>query len=229
MKKQGILLILTALLLVNSYCIHSQNTNSTVIEDSPQRVALIGEIEKKYEIEEGFVKYKMDIMGMEVEINLYFKEYGQLESTITNAEMMGQKMSNITLQKDGFIYGYSNLSNKGVKSKIVYDGSDLGNKGPQFDVASIKKLGGKELGKEKFLDKNCIVFELEQNDAKSKFWIWKNIMLKMTAIQQGMEMTMEATEFSESPDFPDGIFELPDNIELVDKNEEPSVEVEESE
>lgn len=196
---------------------NSENTeeNSGNTETTEQESSSTGE--KKYEIEEGFVKYKMSMMGMDTEVNLYFKDYGRMEATVTKAEMMGQKMTTNTLQKGGYIYSYTDLTDKGAKVKLDGEGSE-GGETPKMDVAAIKAMGGTEIASEEFAGKKCTVFELEKDGAKSKFWIWKNILLKMTAEQQGMVVTMEATEVQESPSFPDGTFELPSNIEFTEQN-----------
>ncbi len=212
----------------NNFIVYSQNNNSALNDNSAKSATVTTEKEKKYEIEKGFIKYKINVMGLDIEVNKYFMEYGQLESTRSITETLGQKAVNTTLQKEGYLYSYSNRNKKGIKFKIDNDESDPENSTPKYDEATIKQLGGKELGQEYLLNKNCLVLELEQNDGKSKFWLWKNILLKMAASQHGMEVIMEAIEFSESPDFPDGIFELPDNIEFVDQNEELYEETEES-
>ena len=64
------------------------------------------------------------------------------------------------------------------------------------------------------------------NGENSKFWIWKGLMLKMTATQNNMEVTMEATEINETSDFPSGTFDIPKDIEFVEPNLEADFDVE---
>lgn len=226
MKNLFLLAILAVFFVACNSENSSENKESTDATKTEESSSTASTGDKKYEIKEGFVKYKMSMMGMETVTELYFKDHGQVEATITNAEMMGQKMVTKSLQKDGYMYGYSDLTDKGTKIKIDGEGAAASGETPKMDVAAIKAMGGKEIGNEDFLGKSCIVFEMEKDGAKSKFWIWKNLLLKMSASQQGMEVVMEATEVSESPSFPEGVFELPDNIEFTEPNLEADFDVE---
>jgi hypothetical protein len=83
---------------------------------------------------------------------------------------------------------------------------------------TILAQGGKKVDSEEILGKKCDVYEINTDTEKSKFWIWKSLLLKMSASQNGMEAIMEATEIKETSDFPEGIFDIPQDIEFTEPN-----------
>lgn len=170
---------------------------------------------KKYEIESGIISYKMDMMGMETKMTTFFKDYGKIEASITETDMMGQKTKIQTLQKDNYAYTYTSGQNIGTKV-IMNDKTTQEGGGQRLDEAAILKMGGKKVGTEKILGKDCIIYELTESGATSKIWIWKSLFLKTVISQNEMEMTMEAFDFKETSDFPAGVFELPQNIKFTE-------------
>ena len=183
------------------------------------------EQDKKYEIESGFIKYKMSMMGMETKVTQYFKDYGKTEATVTEMEMMGQKMKTTSLRKDDYFYSYTEDQKKGTKLKMDDEAVAEGEMA-KIDEKTILAQGGKKLSSEELLGKECAVYEVSTNGENSKFWIWKGLMLKMTATQNNMEVTMEATEINETSDFPSGTFDIPKDIEFVEPNLEADFDVE---
>jgi len=171
---------------------------------------------KKYEIESGIISYKMNMMGMETKMTTYFKDYGAIEASQTETEMMGQTTKMQTLQKDNYYYTYTSGQTVGTKIQINKEGGADENGGQKMDEAAILKMGGKKVGDEKILGKDCIIYELTENGATSKIWIWKKMFLKTVVSQNNMEMTLEATDIKETTDFPAGIFEVPQNIKFTE-------------
>ncbi|NJO91631.1 MAG: hypothetical protein HC831_23700 [Chloroflexia bacterium] len=126
-------------------------------------------------------------------------------------------MKTTNLRKDNYIYGYSEGQKQGTKVKIENE-SVVEGEMAKLDEKSILAQGGKKVDGEEILGKKCDVYEINTDAEKSKFWIWKSLMLKMTATQNGMEATMEATEINETSDFPAGIFDVPQDIEFTEPN-----------
>jgi hypothetical protein len=213
MKK---LLLLSLLAMFAIACNNSGSSNSES-----------GSSSERYGIKSGILIYKNSMMGMEVKITQYFKEYGEIEATITEMEMMGQKNKQISLRKDGYYYSYSEGQKEGAKFKIDVNDSTSNKK---LTEETILKEGGKKVGSEDVLGKECTVYEIPGESGQSKLWVWKNMMLKMVAQQDQMEITMEATELKETSDFPEGVFDLPADInfkEMTDQQqdfEDPNAE-----
>ena len=215
MMKNLLLLALLAMFIIS--CGSNESNENQTDENQTEEKKDNVNVSKKYDIESGYVKYKMSMMGMETHVVQYFKDYGNTEATITEMEMMGKKMKTTSLRKDGFIYGYSADQKQGTKVKLE-DETVAEGEMAKLDEEMILAQGGKKVAGEAILGKDCNVYEINTETEKSKFWIWKSLVLKMTASQSGMEATMEATEIKESPDFPEGIFDVPTDIEFVEPN-----------
>jgi hypothetical protein len=221
MMKNLLLLALFAMFIIS--CGSNESTENTTDENTTDETTVEENINdtKKYDIESGYIKYKMSMMGMETSVIQYFKEYGKTEKTITEMEMMGKKMKTSSLKKDGYIYGYTAEQKQGTKMKLDKTGVAEGEMA-KLDEKSILAQGGKKVAGEEILGKKCDVYEINTDTETSKIWIWKSLVLKMTASQNGMEgaMTMEATEIKETSDFPAGTFDVPKGIEFVEPNME---------
>ncbi len=74
----------------------------------------------------------------------------------------------------------------------------------------IEKEGGKIVGNETFLGKNCIVVEMNKDGQSMKMWYYKGIPLKMT----NPVFTLEATKFEENASIPSSKFEVPKDIKF---------------
>jgi len=173
---------------------------------------------KRYGIKSAIITYKNSMMGMETTKMVYFKDYGNIEANSVDAGMMGMPGKQYSLQKDGFLYIYQEGQKEGMKIKIT--DSIANAQSELFNEDSIVKDGGKKVGNEKILDKECIVYEISKDGVSSKIWIWNKIFLKMALSQQGLEVIVEATEIKETDDFPKGIFDLPADINFKEMKDE---------
>lgn len=139
----------------------------------------------------------------------------------SESDYMGEKQTDnsLMIMKDGYSY-IINLNDKtGFKSKdgdVEDDPTD--DVMPEDDVTfrqMIEAEGGKILGNEKFLGRDCIVVELNQADDSgepllTKMWYYNGIMLKM----QNSFTTMEAVKFEENASIPAEKFEVPSGIQI---------------
>ncbi len=174
--------------------------------------------EKKYAIEKGKVVYKMEIMGSVNTMTMYFKEYGIIQATISEVNMMGITANMRTIERDGFVYNL-NLNNKtGIKTLIDEEEKNGLLKG-DIDTLSDEQLTeyeAKREGTEVIAGKKATVYTLTENGSKNTFCIWKNIPLKWEAEDEGIKITTKAIEVSENPSFPEGVFEIPKDYEISD-------------
>jgi len=226
MMKNLLLLALLAMFIISCGSSES-NENKTDEQTTEESTTKNVDQDKKYEIESGYVKYKMSMMGMETKVTQYFKDYGKIEATVTEMEMMGKKMTTNSLRKDDYFYSYTDEQKQGTKLKME-DETIADGEMAKIDEETILAQGGKKLASEEILGKECTVFELSTDTEKSKFWIWKSLVLKMTATQNNMEVTMEATEVKETSDFPSGIFDVPGDIEFIEPNLEADFDEEDA-
>ena len=171
----------------------------------------------KYKVEKGFIEYKMDMMGMSVTTQTYFKDYG--ETSAQTADMFGQKTRTL-LTKD-YVYSLDMGSKTGTKMAVDGETGAVDN----IDYDNIpQEMKDKyhivESGKGTVLGKECKIIEMESDGAKNRLWVWNNIPLKMVVEKGGMQMTMEATKVETNPSFPAGIFEVPADFTITDAGNE---------
>ncbi len=172
----------------------------------------------KYPFESGIVKYENDVMGMKTTLTLYIKDYGDVECSVSEVEMMGRKMTMKSLIKDGYLYSLAVDQKSGTKMKIDPEFSTYSFDTDMFEE-KIDSLGGKKLGTEEILGKTCQIYSMMQEGAEQKMWIWKNMLMKMSAEQNGMVMGMEVKSIEETNNFPDGIFDIPADYNITDEPE----------
>ncbi len=170
---------------------------------------------KLYSLKSGYMKYKMKMEGVTAVTIRSFKDYGKEEATYTVVDMMGQKMKNYTLRKDGYVYSYADGKAQGIKFKYENDSEDDSD-GFNITEEMVIEQGGKKIGSETIAGKDCDIFEVPQEGnetKKTKVWVWKGMPLKM---QNGDKVVLEALEAEETSDFPKGTFEVPDSINFVE-------------
>jgi hypothetical protein len=173
-------------------------------------------LDVKYPFKSGIIKYANDAMGMKSTLTVYFDNYGAKECAVSEIDMNGQKMTMRSLVVDNYLYQLAMDQGSGSKVKV-----DDNFKTYLFDTEEFEKrmaeVKGKKLGTEDVLGKPCQIYSMEENGAVSKIWVWKNVVLKMTAQQDAMEMSMLAVDIKETGDLPKGIFEIPAgfNIEEI--------------
>ncbi|MEA5109868.1 MAG: hypothetical protein VB072_05515 [Lentimicrobium sp.] len=141
----------------------------------------------------------------------------------SESNYMGEKQTDnsLMIMKDGYSYIINLKDKTGFKTKDgELEEDPTADIMPEDDVTfrqMIEAEGGKILGNEKFLGRDCIVVELNQADDSgepllTKMWYYKGIMLKM----QNSFTTMEAVKFEENARIPAEKFEVPAGIQLME-------------
>lgn len=172
---------------------------------------------KSYQVD---YKTTMDMQGMKsITISkqwIDIKNNKMVMETETETEMMGQKNkeNSLTIIKDGDTY-IINLTNKtGIKMNAEENEEDpMDNIKPDDNETfrqMIEKEGGKIIGNEDFLGKNCIVIEMVSEGTTMKMWYYKGIPLKMAS----SVYVMEATKLEEGVSIPNSKFDIPSGIKI---------------
>ncbi len=172
---------------------------------------------KSYQVD---YKITMDMQGMKS--TTISKQWIDVKSnkmvieTESETDMMGQKNkeNSLTIIKDGDTY-IINLANKaGIKMNAEENEEDpMDNIKPDDNETfrqMIEKEGGKIIGNEDFLGKNCIVIEMVSEGTTMKMWYYKGIPLKMAS----SVYVMEATKFEEGVSIPNSKFDIPSGIKI---------------
>lgn len=141
----------------------------------------------------------------------------------SESSIMGRKQTenSLMIMKDGYSYIINLKDKTGFKTKDgELDEDPTADIKPENDVTfrqMIEAEGGKILGNEKFLGRDCIVVQLSKADESgepllTKMWYYKGIMLKM----QNSLTTMEAVKFEENASIPAEKFEVPSGIQITE-------------
>lgn len=141
--------------------------------------------------------------------------------TDTESEVMGRKQDgkSLMIMKDGWSYVIDLTQKTGFKSKEdAMDDNPMEMAEIEDDITfrqMIESEGGKIVGNEKFLGRDCIVVEMNEEGETdepmlTKAWYYKGIILKMT----NAVTTMEATKFEEDISIPSDKFEIPSDIKI---------------
>ena len=173
---------------------------------------------KRYEFKSGKVVYQStgSMNGAET---MYFDNYGMLEVKNTKAtlEMMGIKqVTDTKVIMDGkWIYTLDNNSGEANKMEnplysMFPDGGDLEKVGEEMMI----NMGGKKIGTESLLGKECDIWEIEK--LMSKVWVWKSIPLKSEVNMMGMNITQIATNVEVDIDVSADKFKIPEGVVFKD-------------
>ncbi len=200
----------------------SSKSTSTTSTSASSNAPAGAKLTVKAAIAEGTMEY----MGQKVQMKLYFDDYGTKSATETSGEMMGQKMHQMNITKDGYAWQLDLDKKTGSKHKA--SGKE------NFDFAhmsaeEMKAQGISESGNETLNGKECKVYTIDPaantkqpapkgaGDMKGKAWVWNGIPIK---VEMGTMMKMEMTKIEESTP-PSSIFDVPADIKVTDMADMP--------
>ncbi len=205
-------ILIVTFIIFSISCNSEQNTDKS---QSPKH--------KYYGIEKAKVKYSTDLMGVQSESVLYFKDYGNLKITDSKAAYMGHESHSRQFTKDGYLY-ILDMNNKSGSKMPPPQASDsvLNIENIDFDNIPQKirtKYEINKTGTENILGKECTIYSMKiRNTAHRVISVWKNIPMRIEFIDEGIHIKTEAVELQESPDLPDSMFEVPSNFEIKEFN-----------
>jgi len=191
---------------------------------------------KNYNMISGYVEYKISGRATATQ-QLYFEEYGKYEAKYTQGEVdrtagmdpadkqgvsKKVKFSSVDLVTPDGVYSISLDEAKGFKGpapdnkKIIEKFEAENGNFDKVQEQTMKEGGFIKKGKEKVLDKDCDLWELEKNGANVKVWLWKGIELKIVQNAQGLTSTQEAVKIVEEQEIPFNKFDVPTGITWLD-------------
>ncbi|MCF6268992.1 MAG: hypothetical protein L3J41_04725 [Melioribacteraceae bacterium] len=181
-------------------------------------IAITAQDFKRYEYKSGKVVYKSSgsVTGTET---MYFDNYGMVEvkNTKSTLEMMGIKRETDTkvIMKDKWLYTIDNKTGEANKMEnpiysMFPEGGDLEKAGEEMMI----NMGGKKVGTETLLGKECDIWEIEK--LMSKVWVWKSIPLKSEVSMMGISINQIATSVEVDIDVSPDEFKIPEGVEFKD-------------
>ena len=171
-----------------------------------------------------YIEYvtKMEAEGMKS--HTLIKQWVDVENDLlaveseTENEMMGQKTKMNTLminnKNGGFVIDLNEKT--GIKMNAEEEEENPADNIKPEDLETFRQIieseGGRVVGNEDFLGKDCIVAEMTEDGNTMKMWYYKGIPLKM----ESRGYIMEATKFEESIAIPTNRFEIPADIKITE-------------
>ncbi|MEA2041464.1 MAG: hypothetical protein U9N85_02790 [Bacteroidota bacterium] len=171
-----------------------------------------------YTVQQAIIKSKTEMMGIESKSVLYFKDYGNTECSEGFVKHAGQKTHSRRFIRNGYAYTLDMKKKKGSKMKETPP--DANTIYPEdIDFSNIpekitEKYAIEEIGTEKVAGKNCKIYSMQFNGVKQKISVWENVPVKVILNDHGTTITTQAYEIIENPEFPAGIFSIPENFEI---------------
>ena len=186
-------LIFTSMLLLATACLFAQESK---------------EAAHKYGFKSAIVKYTTSVMGQDIESTTYIDNYGALECQKTKMSVPGMgDVESAAITKEGKTWSV-NYALKQVQEVPVEQ--------PNFSDLTdeaVKKYKIKEEGKEKYLDKDCTVYTMENETqgmkAQIKVWVYKGLGLKQETDISGMKIVAKATNLDEGAAVLPQVFDVP--------------------
>lgn len=215
------IVIISALLLIVSSC---KNNNSSITADSTT-TEIAAEITG---MKSTVISYTMKMQAEGLQSITQATQWIDIKNDrfasemTTETEMMGSKTksSTIIISAGGWEYILNPDTKTGMKIKSgkTDENNPFDNIKPEDEQTfrqMIEKEGGKIIGNENFLGKNCIIVEMMIEQQATKMWYYKGIPLKISNKAQ----SMEATKFEENVTIPDNVFSVPAEYKISEMPE----------
>ena len=173
---------------------------------------------KRYEVKSGKMVMTSEIFGKEQDMTIYFDDYGLLEYSETNGEIMGFSVHNVQIRKDGYFYNIDMTKKTCTKTKIGEENTPQNMNFSNMTQKLIADLHIEKKGTEEYIGKTCDVWAMDHQDMKMKgtFLVWKGISLKTDMEASGMIIRMKTKSIDITSPLPKNIFEIPSDVKIVE-------------
>lgn len=174
-------------------------------------------VSKRYEVKSGKITLVSEMFGTLQDMVIYFDDYGMLEYTSTTGTIMGFKVDNVQIRKEGYLYALD-MNQKTCKKTKLEEGTPQNINFSEITQKMIDDLRIQKTGTEEFLNRTCDVWTMDQKDMRMKgyFLIWNGISLKTELEASGMIIRMKATEIDTETSIPKDIFEIPADFKMIE-------------
>ena len=164
--------------------------------------------EKRYPFQSGEIIYQNKVNEASVIQTLYFKEYGGIETIVTEVSMNNEDVVLTSIFKEDLCYTFSDKPGKVNETQI--DRNKIDHIG-LFTITPImlEEANAIQEGTEILLDKTCEIYTIKNERYDIELWVWDNVIMKMITNYRGTEMIRTVIQIEETASFPSGIFEIP--------------------
>jgi len=176
---------------------------------------------KRYGIKSGAIEYTLSGSQQGTK-TLYFDDWGMKQSehtiSILSVGKFTKTMNLLNIIEGEFQYTINMDSKSGTKKRnpILKDIEELKYEKSfnEFGEQMLLKSGAVKIGEEKFLDKNCSVYEIKS--AGTKMWIWKWLTIKSETISGGVNISLIANKIEENISVAAENFSIPKDAAIVE-------------
>lgn len=207
--------MLSIILILISSCGDSTDKNS------PEKKTTSTDFSKRYGIKSAIIEYV--ITGSQSGTKtLYFEDWGMKQAEYTNSVIQIAGFSkninllNIIKDDSNYIIDMDRKTGTKTKNPIKKLIAELQNQKSfgEFGEQALLKSGAMKIGQEKFLDKECDIYEIKNTG--TRMWIWKWIPLKTITKVGGVEINSFAKNIEVNVSIPSEKFDIPDNISITE-------------
>jgi len=172
---------------------------------------------KRYEVKSGKMTLVSEIFGKEQDMTIYFDEYGTVEYSETLGEIMGFKVNNAQIKKEGYIYNID-LNQRTCKKTKMEENTPQNINFSKLTQELIEDLHIEKKGTEDYIGKTCDMWIIDHPQMKMKgsFLVWKGIALKTDLEVSGMIIRMKTKTIDLDTPLPDGIFDIPEDVKVIE-------------
>lgn len=223
MKKLSFLLLAVLFALAISSCgggKSDENNNQDSTQNTEENAADENlNPDQKFGVEQGIMEFKMTTMGMSSTMEMYWRDYGKENATITTMNMMGMNTTSHTIITNNYVYTWDNMTGMGTKVQVDMDKNNMQINYNNLDKSMMDQYNMVEEGTDDVMGKTCKVYTMNYNGVKSKTWVYKGMALKSESTMAGVKTVLEVTKLEEGTEPPADVFEIPENIKFQDINE----------
>lgn len=176
--------------------------------------------DQKFGVEQGMMEFKMTTMGMNSNMEMYWRDYGKENATITTMDMMGMKTTSHTIISGDYVYTWDDMTKMGTKIKVDKDENNQQINYNNISDEMRDQYNLVEAGTDEVMGKTCKVFTMKYNGVQSKTWVYKGMALKSESTVAGIKTTLEVIKMEEGVEPPAEVFKIPENIKFQDVNEQ---------
>ncbi len=178
--------------------------------------------EKKYADKSGHVSYVLTVNDFKANQNLYFDDYGKHSCIEIEVELNGIKAQTRQFDSDAYRYNVNMTLQTYTKIERPKDMPEYS--GANFDFYLENGMAVK-MDKQTILGKVCDVYVLNNEAADAKFWVWKNLILKMETVTSQAKVVYEAVnlEMSDSGSKYTDYFQVPAGFKEVSASDIPKM------
>lgn len=192
------------------------STDSTKTGDSTKEANSTNQ--GKYKLKSAILSMTSETMGMTQSMTMYFDDYGNKECVETTGDVMGMKVHQLSITKDGYMYSIDLTAKTGTKSKIATGGKQQDIDFNNLTDEMMKQMKITKQGTEEILGKTCDKYSMDDPAMKMKstYSVWNGIPLKSDIDMAGITAKVTTTKIEENASIPADKFEIPKDVKITD-------------